>query len=93
MPALALAPLGLPENNHFLRLCAITHNRKNWLFSDTPDGAEASMICYSIIEMVKAQNLNIYKYLMYLLENRPSSNMKDKELEKLLPWSEVTREQ
>lgn len=71
----------------------VTLGRKNWLFSDTPDGAEASMICYSIIEMAKAQNLNIYKYLMYLLENRPSSNMKDKELEKLIPWSKVAREQ
>lgn len=70
----------------------VTVGRKNWLFSDSTDGAEASMICYSIIEMAKAQNLNIYKYLTYLLEKRPNTNMKDDEIEKLLPWNESIQE-
>ncbi len=33
--------------------------RKNWLFSDTPEGAEASAIIYSIVETAKANQLNI----------------------------------
>lgn len=32
--------------------------RKNWLFYDTPDGAKASAIIYSVIETAKANNLN-----------------------------------
>ncbi len=34
--------------------------RRNWLFSDTPKGADASAIVYTMVEMAKAHNLNIY---------------------------------
>lgn len=34
--------------------------RKNWLFSDTPDGATASAVIYSIIETAKANEVNSY---------------------------------
>ena len=40
--------------------------RKNWLFCDTPKGAEASVIAYSILETAKANGLNPEKYLMHL---------------------------
>jgi hypothetical protein len=50
----------------------LTVGQKNWLFSDTQDGANASMLVYTIIEMAKAHNLNPYKYLNYLLEFRPT---------------------
>lgn len=33
--------------------------RKNWLFSDTPDGAETSAIVYSMIETAKTNGLNV----------------------------------
>lgn len=39
-----------------------TLGRKNWLFSNTPKGAEASAIVYTIVEMAKAYSLNVYKY-------------------------------
>lgn len=45
-----------------------TVGRKNWLFSNTPKGAEASVMVYTMVEMAKPHNLNIYKYLNYLLE-------------------------
>ena len=64
-----------------------TTGRKNWLFSDTPKGADSSAVIYSIVECAKANGLNIYKYLNYLLERRPSSMMTDEELESLVPWS------
>ena len=32
--------------------------------------------------------LNIYGYLKFLLENRPSKNMTDEQLAELAPWSE-----
>ena len=65
-----------------------TVGRKNWLFSDTPKGADASAMVYTMVEMAKAHNLNIYKYLNYVLEHRPSADMTDEQLEKFAPWNE-----
>jgi transposase len=42
--------------------------RKNWLFSGNPEGASASATIYSIIETAKANGLEPYHYLCYLLE-------------------------
>ena len=50
------------------------------------------MIIYSLIETAKANDINPEKYLEYLLENRPSADWSDEQLEKLAPWSETTRE-
>ena len=66
--------------------------RKNWLFSDTMDGAEASMGIYTIVEMAKLHGLNPYQYLKYLLEQKPNYRSTDEELEALMPWSEKTLE-
>lgn len=41
----------------------VTLGRKNWLFSDSPDGANASMVVYTIVEMAKAYGLHPYDYL------------------------------
>ena len=65
--------------------------RKNWLFSDTPKGAVASEQVYSIIETAKANGVNIYHYLTWLLESGPSSLMSDQELEQFAPWNESVK--
>ncbi|WP_158360191.1 IS110 family transposase [Alitiscatomonas aceti] len=65
-----------------------TVGRKNWLFCDTPNGAQASAIVYSMVEMAKANGVNVYHYLTYLLEKMPSDRMSDEELELLAPWNE-----
>ena len=65
-----------------------TVGRKNWLFCDTPTGAQASAIVYSMVEMAKANGVNVYHYLTYLLEKMPSDRMSDEELELLSPWNE-----
>ena len=65
--------------------------RKNWLFCDTPAGADASMKIYSMIETAKANELDPLKYLSFLLEHRPSAEMSDEELEQFAPWSELTQ--
>lgn len=64
-------------------------HRKNWLFADTPAGAKANATFYSLIESAKINNLNIYKYINYLLEELPKlDNLNDEQvLEKYLPWS------
>jgi len=62
--------------------------RKNWLFANTPRGAGASAIIYSIIETAKENRLHPFYYLTYLFEKLPQLSDRDKEaLDKLLPWS------
>ena len=68
-----------------------TVGRRNWLFSDTPKGADASAMVYTMVEMAKAHNLNIYKYLNYLLEQLPRTAMADEELSKLVPWNDTVQ--
>ena len=64
-------------------------HRKNWLFADTVEGAKTNAVMYSLIESAKLNNLNIEKYIKYLLEEIPQlDNFSDKKvLEKYLPWS------
>ena len=64
-----------------------TVGRKNWLFSDTPAGAEASATVYTMVEMGRIHKLNIYKYLKYLLEKLPETKVKDEALAQLAPWN------
>lgn len=47
-----------------------------------------AQIVYTMVEVLKANELNIYKYLTYLLEHRPDQTMSDDQLEALTPWSE-----
>ena len=65
--------------------------RKNWLFSDTDKGADASARCYSIIESANLNDLNVFGYLSYLLTELPKlgEDPSDEQLDDLLPWSET----
>ena len=42
---------------------------------------------YSIVETAKANGVNIYYYLKFLLEKTPSEKMTDEELDALSPWN------
>ena len=76
------------DNNRAERsIKPFVQGRKQWLFSCTPNGAEASSIIYSIIETAKENNLHPFHYIKYLLEILPNANTGD--LESLLPWSET----
>ena len=57
--------------------------RKNWLFSQTGNGANASAILYSIIETVKANGLIPFDYLVKCLEEL---SQPEPDIESLLPW-------
>jgi transposase len=63
--------------------------RKNWLFANTPRGAEASAIIYSLVETAKENQLHPFYYLMHLLEELPQlPDLKDEQaVDALLPWS------
>ena len=60
--------------------------RKNWLFANTPGGAQASAVIYSLIETAKENKLDPYKYLLWVLQSAPGlSETDDAWSEKLLP--------
>ena len=61
------------------------------MFCDTPNGAQASAIVYTMVEMAKANGVNVYHYLTYLLEKLPDDRMIDDELELLAPWNETVK--
>lgn len=60
--------------------------RRNWLFSDTPKGAQGSATCYSLIETAKANGLEPYDYLHHVLQHIAAADTVEK-LEALLPWN------
>ena len=62
--------------------------RKNFLFHDTVEGAEASAIVYSMVETAKANSLNIYSYLELLLMYMPDYVDEPEGIEDMMPWSE-----
>lgn len=70
-------------------------HRKNWLFADTVDGANANAVYYSLIESAKVNNLNIHKYINYLLDVLPQleGEHAEKDIEKYLPWSKELPEE
>ena len=58
--------------------------RKNWMFSNTANGAQASAILYSLIETAKANGLIPFDYLKLLLEEIPRQ---PDDIDRLLPWN------
>jgi len=62
--------------------------RKNWIFNNTPRGAESSAIAYSIVMTALLNALDPFRYLKYLFESLAGrSLLPDSELEQYLPWS------
>ena len=66
-----------------------TLGRKNWLFCDTPKGAEASAIVYSLVESAKANGIEPSAYLQHVLLQLPylGKTHSHQELESLMPWA------
>lgn len=69
-----------------------TIGRKNWMTVNTVRGAQASAIIYSITETARANNLNVYYYIKFLLEQlaeqiNEQGNIEQSKLEPLMPWS------
>ncbi len=70
-------------------------HRKNWLFADSVEGAKANGVYYSLIESAKVNNLNINKYIKYLLEelSQLEGEQAEEDIEKYLPWSKELPEE
>ena len=86
--------IGYCENGHLHISNILAENairplaigRRNWLFSDTPNGARGSATCYSLIETAKANGLEPYAYIHYVLKHIAAADTVEK-LEALLPWN------
>ena len=60
--------------------------RRNWRFADTPNGAKASALFYSLVESAKANGLEPYAYLNPILKELTYADTLDK-LERLPSWA------
>jgi transposase len=86
--------IGYCENGHLHMSNILAENairpfaigRKNWLFADTPQGAKASALYYSLIETTKANGVDPYDYLSKMLKQLPYASTVE-EFEALLPWN------
>ena len=57
-----------PSNNRAERsIKPFVMGRKNWLFANTPGGAQSSSVIYSLIETAKENGLDPYRYLLWVL--------------------------
>lgn len=68
--------------------------RKAWLFADTTSGVFANGVLYTLVESARANDLDVYEYLKYLLEEMPNNHYLENPeiLERYLPWSEELSE-
>ncbi len=51
---------------------AVCYGEKNWLFVNTPAGAQSSAVIYSLIETAKENRLDPYRYLLWVWKPTPS---------------------
>ncbi|MHC1748079.1 MAG: transposase [Cellulosilyticaceae bacterium] len=65
-------------------------SRRAWLFADTPKGATANAILYTLVETAKANKLNVYEYLHCLLNVMPNTDFKNNPelIDNYLPWAD-----
>jgi len=82
-------PISNIKAEHTVKTIAIP--RKNFLFSDTKDGAKSSALIYSVIEIARANGHDPHKYLTVLLTELLAAKTKS-QIEALLPWN-LTPEQ
>lgn len=76
------------SNNSAERCCKVfAIGRKNFLFSNSINGAKASGAAYSIIESAKMNKLKPYDYIEYILTKMAGNKLTENMLEEIMPWS------
>ncbi len=66
--------------------------RKNWLFSNTPNGAYASSVLYSIVQTAILNQINPYKYISHVLHILANAKINELDLNTLTPYNESIRQ-
>jgi len=76
--------LSIDNNRAERAIKSLVIGRKNWLFANNPNGADASALLYSIIETAKANGLILYDYMVKCMKElaKPEPNINS-----LLPWN------
>lgn len=71
-----------------------TLGRKNWLFCNTPKGAEASAVVYSVVETAKANGIEPFAYLQQVLMQLPylGRSPSHEDLDRLMPWAPIMQQ-
>ena len=81
------SPYLTPDNNaceNAIRPFVI--GRKNWIFCQSPEGAESSCGMYSLIQTAKYNGIKPFEYLKILFEEAPKITSRP-DWDKLLPWN------
>jgi len=80
------------SNNHMenhIRPFAV--GRKNWLFSDTVRGADASAMLYTLVATARANQIPVGTYLEWLLTELPKAEARPRkgrfDLSPFMPWA------
>lgn len=76
------------SNNECEQMCkSFVIGRKNFLFSNSVHGAQASGNVYTIVTSAKLNNLKPYDYIEYILNQMKGKMLTVELLESLMPWS------
>ena len=77
----------LPIDNNYMerQIRVVAIGRKNWMFADTPAGAEASAILYSVVKTCQLQKRNPFFYLLDTLKKLPYAESEE-DFRALLPY-------
>ena len=72
-----------------------TVSRKNWLFSTSTKGADASASIFSLIETAKANRLSPFDYIEHILEIMPQIDIiqHPEKIDWFMPWSDQIKEE
>ena len=76
--------LAIDNNRAERAIKPLVIGRKNWLFSNTPNGADASAMLYSIVETAKANGLILYDYMVKCMKELAKA---EPDIDALLPWN------
>ncbi len=82
-------PISNIQSEHVAKTIALA--RKNFLFADTPAGASASAMIYSLLETAKANGHHVFRYMSVVLSELPKATT-PAQIETLLPWNLKTDE-
>jgi transposase/outer membrane murein-binding lipoprotein Lpp len=78
--------LGIDNNITERDIRPFTTGRKNWMFSQSVNGVEASAILYSIVMTCRANDINPYYYFQHLFKEMPNREGHS-DLTDLMPWN------
>jgi len=79
--------LGIDNNITERDIRPFTTGRKNWMFSKSVNGAQASATLYSIVMTCRANDINPYYYFLHLFKSLPDRASDDGDLTDLMPWN------